>query len=132
MKSFLFKSFVALCFCMALVGVVFGQSPDLGIDPTNPDDLGKFTELIYGVMVILGGYISHKIPAIGTIKDSGWRTAATALTIGIAFLCFGWSSALKLLLTFATSTSFYELILSRLPNAKSKQLNPEKASYIGA
>ncbi len=130
MKSFLLKSIMAFCFCMALVSVVMGQSPDLGIDTTNPNDLGKFTELVYGFLVILGGYISHKIPAIGTIKDSGWRTAATALTIGVAFLCFGWSSALKLLLTFATSTSFYELILGNL--LKTKQLNPEKASYTGA
>lgn len=99
-------SFIAL-----LLIIPFGaQAQTDGLDLSSPDTLFGGMEMLYGALVVIGGYISAFIPGINKIDNSIFRVLAWAILTGLGFFLFG-GKVLSLALTYAASTSIYEIIL---------------------
>jgi hypothetical protein len=88
--------------------------PPITPNPTGGLDLNvllDWTNVVYGGIVILVGYISNLIPGLKLITNTAWRVAAIALIVGAAFLIAG-KGFLPLLISYTLSTNFYSLFLS--------------------
>ncbi len=81
------------------------------LDTTSPDALINSAPYIFGILVTIGGYLSAYIPFLNKIDSGTYRVLALAIVAGIAFVMFGFSDVIPLLLAYASSTSIYEVIL---------------------
>ena len=79
------------------------------IDFSTPESLFGGMEILYGAVVIIGGYLSAFIPGLNNIDQGVYRVLAWAIMTGIGFALFG-SSIISLAVTYAISTSLYEVI----------------------
>jgi len=120
-----------LLFSLLFTVIGFGQEIVLPpiIGPDSPlTDLLSWTDLLYGAIVILMGYVSQYIPGINKIPKTVYRVLAIGLIVGAMFLLMGKSNAFGLLFAFLSATNFYELLLKfikKTPN-KNKQLDRPK------
>lgn len=80
------------------------------LDTSSPEALIGSIDYIYGILVIIGGYLSAYIPVLNKIEDGAYRVLALAVIIGIGFVFFG-APILKLAMSYAASTSLYEVVL---------------------
>lgn len=104
----------ALFACLlVLVAATFAQaqldSLD-AIDWSTPQGVIGGTEILYGAIVVLGGYLSRWIPFLKNITNGTYRVLAFAVAVGVGFALFG-ADILSLALSYAASTSIYEVIL---------------------
>lgn len=83
------------------------------IDISSPESLFGSMEILYGAIIVIGGYLSAFIPGLREIDSGVYRVLAWALMTGIGFAVFG-SSILSLAVTYAISTSLYEVIFKLL------------------
>lgn len=113
MKNFNLAYLKAMCMTfvfMALAAVVFGQvEPDPN---SNPQGWFQYQyELIYGAVVLLGGYLTKVIPGVknlnGIIRVLSW-----AIVSFLAFKFMAPISAIGAAVTYAITTSIYEVFLS--------------------
>lgn len=75
-------------------------------------------EVLYGALVVIGGYLSAFIPGLNTIDKGVYRVLAWAILTGIGFALFG-MPILTIAVTYAVSTSLYEVVFrlfKRSPN----------------
>jgi len=107
-----FTLFLALAFVFA--GPVLGQDvsfPD--INTITPENLFTSTvEPLFGLLVILFGYLSAYIPGINKWAPF-YRVAAFALAVGLGFHLFG-ASVWKLAFTYFMSSGLYAVILQHI------------------
>lgn len=88
----------------------FGQLDDLGnIDNSTVESWFGSIEMIYGIVVLVGGYLSSFIPFLNKIESGTYRVFTFALVVGLGFVWFG-SDIISLAVTYAASTSLYEVI----------------------
>ena len=80
------------------------------IDFSTPEGLVGGAEILYGAIVVLGGYLSSFIPGLKSISNATYRVLTFALIVGVGFAMFG-SNILSLALSYGASTSIYETIL---------------------
>lgn len=79
-------------------------------------------EQVYSVVVVIGGYLSNKIPGLNQISNATYRVFAFALLTGAGFWYFG-GDIIGLAINYFFSTSMYELILKpvgKSPRTKAK------------
>lgn len=81
------------------------------VDVGTPGDFYSGYEALYGALVVIGGYFSHIIPGLNKISSNIYRVLAFAIITGGVFVTFGWMDGISALMTYAISTSFYEVIL---------------------
>lgn len=104
--------FSVLLFMLIAAEYGFGQGTGLEeIDISTPTALFGNIEALYGVLVIVGGYLSAFIPGLKKIDDGAIRVFTWALITGIGFALFSGTEVLNLSITYAVSTSLYEIIL---------------------
>lgn len=72
----------------------------------------KWTDALFGALLIGVSYLSAKIPGINKIPRTAWRVVAIALVLGMGFLTLGKTLPLNLVLTYLIATKAYELIFS--------------------
>lgn len=106
MKNFIL---LLLVLCMPFLASAQGEAPTL--DTSTPQSLFGSLEVLYGALVIIGGYISAFIPGLNMIPKSVFRVLAFAIILALAFVLFGFADVLPLALSYAASTSIYETIL---------------------
>lgn len=95
-----------------LIVVVTAQAQDTGgIDTTSPDTLIGSIDWLYGALVVIGGYLSAFIPFFKKITNGTYRVLAWAVLVGVGFVMFGFGDVINLAITYAMSTSLYEVIL---------------------
>lgn len=103
---------LALCFVFAANCLAQDVSfPD--ISTITPQNLFTATvEPLYGLLVILSGYLSAYIPGIKKWAPF-YRVAAFALAVGLGFHLFG-ASVWKLAFTWFISSGLYAVILANI------------------
>ena len=67
-------------------------------------------DALYGALIVLGGYLSKWIPGINLIDKGVYRVLAFAILVGVIFWKFSGKDALDLGVTYAITTSLYEVI----------------------
>ena len=65
---------------------------------------------VYSVVVVIGGYLSSKIPGLNQISNATYRVLAFAILTGAGFWYFG-ADIISLAINYFFATSMYELIL---------------------
>lgn len=92
----------------------------------NPfTDLPGTIETLYGVGLIILGYVSQLIPGVNKIKP--WlRVIALAVISGGAIIAAGFSSFFPILVSYALSSKFYDDVLKKIMGLKTAKLNPVK------
>lgn len=65
---------------------------------------------VYAVLIVIGGYLSAKIPLLNQISNATYRVLAFAVLTGAGFWYFG-ADIISLAINYFFSTSMYELIL---------------------
>lgn len=85
-------------------------------------------ELIYGFIVILFGYISIRIPGLKKIKSGTYRIMTLAIIVGLGAWIFGLGSIWELTLSYAISTSFYQLLLKPVKRSERAPLTIAEAT----
>ncbi len=115
------------CFALATLfifsaTVLGAQTPEFPpIATLTPESLFDATvEPLYGVLVIVFGYISAFIPGVNRFSPF-IRVIAFALAAGLGIFLFGGASVWKLALTYFFSTGLYiTLFKNLLPSPKAK------------
>lgn len=111
---YLFIAFVVFC-VTGLVGQTF-ELPDF----ENPQQVFESLDILYGALIVVGGYFSHLIPGLGKVGNNTYRVLSFGILSGIAFVSFG-ANVIGLILTYAVSTNIYQIILKWiLPTSKVK------------
>lgn len=108
-KSSHFYVIISMMITFSLMSISLYAFQVLDPDPSNEWFAGA-VEALYGAVVIILGYLSPIIPGLNKIQKPVYRVFAIAIVLIIAFVSFGWAQVIPLLLTYATSTSLYELI----------------------
>jgi hypothetical protein len=112
-----FRNFLLTVVAMIAAVAAFGQTDSITTTFPTPDSstagefLAGWVELLYGALVVIGGYLSSFIPGLNKIDKTVYRVAAFALAVGALFVSFTPMSAFSTVVTYAMSTSIYELIL---------------------
>lgn len=91
---------------VAAVALV-AQTPDIATDPQG--FLHYKIEAIYGALIILGGYVSRFFPVVGNWNPI-FRVLAWAVVSGALFTVLTPMEAAGAAITYAISTSLYEVI----------------------
>ena len=113
------KTTLLTLFALCIASLAFGQLDSLGhVDFSSPEALFGSMDIIYGAVVILGGYLTAWIPGFRTIAQGTYRVLAWAIVTGIAFIMFGGADVWQLALAYASSTSVYEVILRLIFKSK--------------
>lgn len=103
-----------------------------GINVTDPKQGYAFLlqnfEFIYGFIVILFGYISIRIPGLKKIKSGTYRIMTLAIIVGLGAWLFGLGSIWELTLSYAISTSFYQLLLKPVKRSERAELTVAEAT----
>lgn len=112
-----FRNFLLTMAALAIAIVTFGQTDSLEVVIPNPGSsapgefLAGWVEVLYGALVVIGGYLSSFVPGLNKIDKTVYRVAAFALAVGALFVAFTPMSAFSAVVTYAMSTSIYELVL---------------------
>lgn len=86
---------------------------------TSIETFSQSAEWIYGLLIILSGYLSPYIPGLKSIDKKVYRVLAAAVLLGIGFYFGAGSNVFNLFITYAVSTSVYELALKQQTSKKS-------------
>jgi hypothetical protein len=119
----IFCLFLAILFIMAaVICPVAAQNPFPDISTLTPETIFQASiEPMYGMLVILFGYLSGYIPAINKFAPFV-RVAAFALVLGLGMYLFDNASMLKIAFTYFLSSGLYVVILKNiLPSPKAVQ-----------
>jgi hypothetical protein len=133
--TFLLIALFTMLACAVMAQVADTVEPTLPPFPIEPgalnlDLLLKWTDGLYGALVIITGYLSSRIPGIKLIPKTAWRVAAIALVLGMIFITSGTGAPLALLFSYLGATSLYDLILSlikKTPKPDEPAPDPVKA-----
>lgn len=106
-----------IAICMLIIGLVMCIiAPLLAQTLPNTTELPPVDqwfgslESVFSALVVIGGYLSHKIPGLANISNATYRVAAFALLVGVGFWFYG-ADIWGLAISYFLSTSMYELIL---------------------
>lgn len=99
------RFYLTVAIVFAICAVAVAQTVEPG------EYLNKWTEALYGAIIIITGFLSNLIPGINKINKGVWRVAALALVSGVMFVMFTPMTAIQAIISYAMSTSFYELVL---------------------
>lgn len=80
-------------------------------DFSNPESLFSGVDALYSAFVVIGGYASRFIPFLNRITNGTYRVLAWAVVCGIGFYVFGGAKIVNLAISYAMSTSLYEVVL---------------------
>ena len=87
---------------------VFGQ--EVPSDFT-PDTIFDHVNLFQSALIVIGGYLSSKIPLLNRIGSPTYRVLSWAILTGIGFVTFGFGTIWQAAISYFVSTSMYEVIL---------------------
>lgn len=112
-KTIKFGLFLAL----ALLALTFGLdaqsivSPAVsdGLDLSSLEVLFSNDDILFGALVVLGGYLSSFIPGLKSIDDTAYRVAAWALLTGVGFFLYG-AEVTGLAFSYLISNGLYTYI----------------------
>jgi hypothetical protein len=92
----------------AFVGIATGQVPDFPpVESLTPENIFQATiEPLYGLSVLLFGYLSAFIPGLKSWKPF-YRVIAFALASGLGLVLFGGESIWKVALTYFLTSGLY-------------------------
>lgn len=100
-------------------------TPASGWNPPPMDQWFGSMESVYSAIVVIGGYLSAKIPGLNKINNATYRVLAFATLVAAGFWYFG-ANIWGLAISYVFSTSFYEVVLKAL-GANSPQTQAQKA-----
>lgn len=113
----LFTMLLALAFCFASCihpAAAQAVQPFPEINTLTPENLFQASvEPMYGMLVILFGYLSAYVPGINNFKPFT-RVAAFALVVGLGLFLFDNGSVLKIAFTYFLSSGLYAVILKNI------------------
>lgn len=104
---------LSLALVMIVVAPVLAQAVVPSTAGWQPPPLAEWfgsIEQVYSVVVVVGGYLSAKIPGLNQITNATYRVLAFAILTGAGFWYFG-GDIIGLAINYFFSTSMYELIL---------------------
>ena len=81
------------------------------VDTSSPQALFGSIEALYAAVIVIGGYLAPYIPFIKKIETGVYRVLVWAVITGLGFYLFGGGEVLTLSITYAISTSLYEVVL---------------------
>lgn len=81
---------------------------------------------LYMALVVILGYLSHLIPGLERITDTGIRVAVSAIVLGFIFVSNDLSSAFPLVLEFIVVSKVYDRILKGFK--KTPTIEPKTAT----
>lgn len=102
------KFLMALALSFCFVQLTFGQTPTFpDIATLTPENLFEATvEPLYGLSVLLFGYISAFIPGVNRLSPF-LRVFAFALAVGLGAALFGGAGVWKIALTYFLTSGLY-------------------------
>ena len=104
---------LGLIICMAVPGMAQDTSTAAGWQPPPIDQWFGSLESVYSVIVVIGGYLSAKIPGLNSIGNATYRVLAFAVLVAAGFWYFG-ADIWGLAISYFFSTSFYEVVLKAI------------------
>lgn len=112
-----------LTFAVVLTAPAMAQDSFPDISTITPENLFSSTvSPLYGILVVLSGYLSAFIPGIKKWEPF-YRVGAFALAIGLGIHLFGGASVWKLAFTYFMSSGLYVIFLRNiLPSPKAAKL----------
>ena len=93
-----------------------------GTEGWTPPAIGDwFTQMdaLYSALIVIGGYLSAKVPVLNTITSATWRVLTWAILTGLGFWYFGDLAILKIAINYFFATSLYEVVLKGMFNLRS-------------
>lgn len=125
-------------FLTAILGMilipVFGQDTLATIPipeslPANPADwfTDHTMEVVYGAVVVIGGYLSAFIPGLNKISVTVYRVLAWAIITGAAAVLFKGANIWGIAIAYFVSSGLYQVVLRLIfasPKPKDKNGNP--------
>jgi hypothetical protein len=98
-----------------LCGTLTGQVPDFPpVETLTPETLFRNTvEPLYGLLVLLSGYVSGFIPGVNKYRPF-LRVAAFALALALGFHLFGGASIWQLALTYFFTSGLYDIFIKNI------------------
>lgn len=110
----IYRMCLALLFIFAVKMGLGAQTPEFpDVSTLTPETL--FTQTIdplYGLLVLLSGYLSAFIPGVNRLKPF-YRVAAFALATGLGFFLFG-AGTWKLALTYFLTSGLYVVVFKNI------------------
>lgn len=111
MKHIKLISMVIIGLLMLTVAPVIAQEVIVaGYTPPPLSEWFGSLEQVYAVVVVIGGYLSAKIPGLNQINNATYRVLAFAVLVGAGFWLYG-ADIVGLAINYFFSTSFYEVVL---------------------
>jgi len=115
MRKLGFFLMLTLALSFVFASQVLGQNvtfPDVA--DLTPENLFTSTvDPLYGLVIVLSGYLSAFIPGINRWKPF-FRVIAFALATGVGIYLFGGASVWKLAFTYFVSTGLYEVFIKHI------------------
>ena len=111
------RTFFMLALALCFVFATQSNAQDLtfpDVSTLTPETLFTLTvEPLYGLVVVLSGYLTAFIPGIQKWKPF-YRVIAFALAIGVGLHLFGGASVWKLAFTYFISTGLYAVFIKNI------------------
>lgn len=115
-----FKKVFIMTLAIILCGVVgaFAQNPGDALEAIKGaqswQELFSLSDMLYGALIILGGWITPLIPGIKAIPKKVYQVLALAIILGAVFIKFGSTTLISGPVIYAIVTSVYEIFLKPL------------------
>lgn len=132
MKSL--TKFVLMIVAVMVAFPIFGQDtiPTVTLPATPADWFSEHTmEVVYGVLVVIGGYLSAFIPGLNKITVGVYRVLTWAVITGAAAIFFKGANVWGIAITYFVSTGLYSVLLRLIfasPKPKDANGNPISGS----
>lgn len=107
-------------------GLLTGQVPEFPpVETLTPESLFRQTvEPLYGLLILLSGYLSAYIPGLNRFSPF-LRVFAFALALGLGFHLFGGASIWQIALTYFFTSGLYDVFVRHI--LASPKATPAKA-----
>ena len=132
MKSL--TKFVLMIVAVMVAFPIFGQDtiPTVTLPATPADWFSEHTmEVVYGAIVIIGGYLSSFIPGLNKITVGVYRVLTWAVITGAAVILYGGADIWGIAIAYFMSTGLYSIVLRLIfasPKPKDANGNPVSGS----